>query len=141
VAFKEVLVVLCVLLTAFSGCTTYREGNVGGEDDVKEMHLEIVNITTDKDVYHSNEIMGIGVILYSSKDADDVNVRCRGIEGRLNEERVVNLSAGRNHISFEFRLPRCNVCGGIREGIYRFECMVSWGDTEENSSVYVEIRQ
>ena len=70
-----------------------------------------LNVSTDKGVYHSSELLNINAVMYSNADVSDATVTVKGINGRLDKERNLNLSEGVNELSFTYKLPKCNVCG------------------------------
>ena len=84
---------------------------------------DILSVTTDKDVYHSNEVMKISIDVTSSGKLDNTLLKIEGIEDRygnyrLSREIAANLSAGTNQFSEEFRLPPCSHCAGLDAGTY-----------------------
>ncbi len=111
------------------------------EAETEELEILLQNVSADKDVYHSAEVMNLTVLVYSSSDAENVTVTANGINGRLNIEKTLNLDAGENGVSFTYKLPRCNVCGGIRAGTYDLTCEVSYGNMTIKNSTSVQIVQ
>jgi len=103
--------------------------------------LEIVNVSTDKDLYHSAEVMTFKVLVYAVKDFEDVNVTANGIVNRLNATRIVNLTEGVSEVPFVYTLPRCNVCGGIRAGYYNITGGVVYGNISLASYEQITILQ
>ena len=84
---------------------------------------DILSVTTDKDVYHSNEVMKISIDVTSSGKLDNTLLKIEGIEDRygnyrLSREIAANLSPGTNQFSEEFRLPSCSHCAGLDAGTY-----------------------
>ena len=146
-------------LLMVSGCLTERSDqglwvpeSAGPEDSVlrlpetqemaaEDVEISILSLSADKDIYHSAELMNLSVLIHSSSDVEDVVVTAKGVSGRMNLQRTVNLSAGENDMSFTYTLPRCNVCGGIREGTYELGCEVSYGNKTVNNATSVQIVQ
>jgi len=144
-----VLGILWMLLV--SGCLTeYVERTtnppranpqVQDEGPPEEAEIDLLNVSTDKDIYHSAEVMNLTVLIRSSSDVENVTVTANGINGRMNIEKTLNLDAGENGMSFTYKLPRCNVCGGIRAGTYDLTCEVSYGGMTVKNSTSVQIVQ
>lgn len=106
--------------------------------------LSVESISTDKEVYHSAETLTLTVSLYSISDIENISVLVNGLNNRIDEQRIVNLTRGSNELIFAYALPRCNVCGGIREGNYTIgiTVMCSADNTSiANDSVTVRILQ
>jgi len=111
------------------------------EAETEEVEILLQNVSADKDVYHSAEVMNLSVLVYSSSHVENVTVTANGINGRMNIEKTLNLDAGENGMSFTYKLPRCNVCGGIRAGTYDLTCEVSYGGMTVKNSTSVQIVQ
>ena len=116
-----------VLLVFISGCTSHG--------------LYIQNISADKSVYHSAEIMNLTAQLYAESDMDNVTVTVSGINNRFNAEMEMNLKKGLNELSFTYTLPGCNVCGGIRAGDYNLSCVVRYKNISIEDSTIINIQQ
>jgi hypothetical protein len=119
--------------------TVYNVGSGSGEPE--EVEISVLNLSTDKEIYHSAEVMNLSVLVGCGSDLDNVQVTAKGINGRMNLKKTLNLSAGETWVSFAYTLPRCNVCGGIREGSYGLDSEVSYGNITVKNSTSVEIRQ
>ena len=111
------------------------------KETAEDVDISITKVSADKDIYHSAELMNLSVLIHSSSDIEDVVVTAKGVSGRMNLQRTLNLSAGENGVSFTYTLPRCNVCGGIGEGTYDLSCEVSYGNKTVNNSTSVQIVQ
>ncbi len=123
-----------------------QEKSVSGENHesmlTEEADVNVVDISFENDVYHSSEMMRFNVTVNSDAHMGDVTVSVTGISGKMDIEKTVNLSEGNNIISFEFGLPRCNVCGGISAGTHMIDAMVYYsGELVAEDSASVEIRQ
>lgn len=114
---------------------------MNGDAAVNPLRISLENISTDKMVYHSSEIVNFNVAIYSNADLADAVVTVNGVGGRMNEKRILNLSEGLNDVSFTYKLPRCNVCGGIKAGMYDFSCTVVYGNITVEDSLSVDIQQ
>jgi len=86
----------------------------------------ITSVTTDKDLYHSKEVMNITVLASSQGDMHNTTLRLRGIQSQhgdfqLDEEIPVNLSPGLNTLVYDHQLPSCSSCSGLGAGTYQIE--------------------
>ena len=126
-----------VAVMVVCGCVAEQNEGVMA-DKVSRVSL---NISTDKAVYHSMELVNINAEIYSNVNVSDATVTVKGINGRLNKERILNLSEGANELSFTYKLPKCNVCGGISAGIYNLSCEVMYENVTVRDSVGVSIQQ
>lgn len=86
----------------------------------------IRSVITDKDLYHSKEIMGITVSVSSQGNMANSTLIFRGLKDRhgefqLDEEIPVNLSPGPNMLVYEHQLPSCSSCSGLSAGTYQIE--------------------
>ncbi len=120
-----------LLILSLSGCTS----------QINQGTISLENVITNREVYHSSELMKIKAIVESDANIENVTVKVSGINGRLNQERTIELTEGLNEVSFSFHLPRCNVCGGIREGDYDITAEVIFGDISLTKVKTVSIRQ
>ena len=102
---------------------------------------EVTGIVTEKDVYHSNEVMKFTVTVYANGDLPGVDAKATGISGRMNLNQIVNLTAGENEMEFETRLPSCNRCSGISPGMHDIVVQLYYGDLIAENSTKVEIQQ
>lgn len=103
--------------------------------------IELVNISADKAVYHSEEVMTLKVVVYAGRDLEDVNVSVNGIKNRLNAVRTLNISEGVSEVPFVYKLPKCNVCGGIMAGYYNITSQVSYDGMTYDNYLQVTILQ
>ena len=127
------LIILGIIGLAFiSGCVT--EQNEG-------TMISLENISTDKILYHSSENVNLSAMIYSKSDLENVTVLATGINGRLNEQKILDMKKGVNEIHFNYKLPRCNVCGGISAGDYELNCDVIYKNITEKKSIAINIQQ
>ena len=85
---------------------------------------KITAVTTDKDLYHSNEIMKITIAINSAGNLDNATVSIDCIRDqygmmRITHDMPVNLSPGPNIFFYEYNLPSCSKCSGLGEGTYQ----------------------
>ncbi|MBW2966320.1 hypothetical protein KY342_04420 [Candidatus Woesearchaeota archaeon] len=103
-----------------------------------------LTLTTDKEVYHSGEIIHITSIINSPIEAN-ASIKFYGIHAsryRLDQTFPINLNKGKNTVTVDYTSPRCNVCGGIREGTYQISAdLIYNNEVYLNSSIDVEIKQ
>jgi maltose-binding protein MalE len=88
-------------------------------------HAEIASVTTDKDLYHSSEVMKMTIAVSSSGNMDNTTVRIDGIRDTYNRTRLsheihANLTSGQIIFTYDFELPSCSRCAGLPEGSYPF---------------------
>jgi hypothetical protein len=158
-----VLPLLAILLV--SGCTGSTTGGLTGnlvndasqgsgsaQEDVQAavpgaeqadagIYLDVTSVKTDNGLYHSAEVMKLSAVIAAGEDVTGAVVTATGINGRMSLSKTMNLSVGNNEVEFEYQLPRCNVCGGIREGNYTCTLTASSGDSSSSEDITVEIRQ
>jgi hypothetical protein len=110
-------------------------------------HPAITAVTTDKDLYHSNEIMKIAVFLNSSQKTDDTTVRIEGIQDRFGRMRLshnmpANISPGSVVLTYDFQLPSCSSCSGLKRGFYEINVtLVRNGAIISNMTRSVQLSQ
>ncbi len=119
-------------LIIISGCVTEQEEGIT---------ISLKNLSTDKALYHSSENVNLIAMIYSKPALENVTIIATGINGRLNEKRILNLKKGINEIHFNYKLPRCNVCGGIRAGDYNLSCRVIHKNITAEKSITINIQQ
>lgn len=86
---------------------------------------DILSVSTDKDLYHSNEVMFVTVEVSSSRPLDKAIILFSGIEDRygdlkLNDTLSANLTPGINTLSYNHTMPSCSHCSGLDPGDYQF---------------------
>jgi hypothetical protein len=85
----------------------------------------IRSVSTDRELYHSNEIMKVTVEVTSTRPITNATFLFFGIEDRygglkLNSTLSANLTPGTNTISYEHPMPSCSHCSGLDPGDYQF---------------------
>ena len=102
---------------------------VNGNDTIYSREFDIkpnvkATVTTDKDVYTSQEIMNIEVNISSGGDIENVSLYLVGIstgQARgLNEKRHIDIKEGKMTLNFNYLIPYCSVsgCSIIKPGEY-----------------------
>jgi hypothetical protein len=131
---KKYLLTILIIIGFFFilGCVT--EQNEGTTISLK-------NLSADKELYHSSENVNLTARVYSKSDLKNVTVIATGINGRLNEKKILNLKKGINKIYFNYKLPRCNVCGGISAGDYNLSCRAIYENITIKKSITINIQQ
>jgi cytochrome c biogenesis protein CcdA len=127
---KYVTLILIISFLAFSSClesTTNQENTL--------------NISTEKEVYHSNETLKVHIEFNSTKEVG-ANIRVSGIKnlfGRaiLSETREAVLKKGDNSFDFEFKTPSCEECSAVAQGAHFLNATISIGN--QNYESYKEI--
>ncbi|MBN2013572.1 MAG: hypothetical protein JW778_00180 [Candidatus Altiarchaeota archaeon] len=103
-----------------------------------------ISLSTDKDVYHSNELMSINVVVDSSHDLD-VLLRIYGISAgyyRIDKTESMALLRGLNQKSFSYQTPRCYGCAGIQPGSYNVNVDVIYNsEVIASSTTEIEMQQ
>jgi len=104
-----------------------------------------MSLSTDKETYHSNELMNITVAINSSSNLQEVNVRVYGINARvyrIDKTEKRNLTIGTNTITLSYKTPRCYGCAGITPGTYQINANLTYnGNVIASTTKNVEIRQ
>ena len=118
---KEVLVVAAILaLVVIAGALYLVRGSStvpgGGQ-------VAVTSFQTDKDLYHSKEMMQIQVSISSGSPVANATVHIWGITDRYGDTHLmkdipVELNPGVTTITTEYQLPACSKCSGIDPGDY-----------------------
>ena len=106
--------------------------------------IDVVNLTTDKELYHSGEIINITADIGSPFPLNNVSVRFYGIYSRgyrLDQTKIVDLKKGQNTVNLNYIAPRCYGCSGISPGTYKVNINISYNKISTNISKSIEIRQ
>jgi hypothetical protein len=83
----------------------------------------ITEVTTDKELYHSREVIKIAIFLNASQETDDTTVRIVGIRDqfgrmRLSHTMPATISSKPAVLTYEYPLPHCSSCSGLKNGVY-----------------------
>ncbi len=109
--------------------------NVCGKYRAGRMEADYVNsalsISTDRDVYHSNETLRAHVD-FNSPDSGKGQVQVSGVRNTfnralINETRDANIEKGYNGFDFEFTTPSCEECSALSPGVYAVNATVNIG--------------
>jgi hypothetical protein len=104
----------------------------------------LISLSTDKPLYHSNEVMKIDVGVVSMNQMN-VQLKVYGIyasRNRLDNVQDVNIIAGENKFSVDYTAPSCNTCSGIKAGNYSITAeLVSGNKSLAKVVKNVEIQQ
>lgn len=107
----------------------------------------IASITTDKDLYHSHEVMNITVSISSQGNIGNATLRLRGIQDddghfQLNKDIPVILAPGQNIQVYSHQLPHCSSCSGLLEGTYRIDAsLLQNGEIISNMTHTFQLKQ
>ncbi|VVB96309.1 putative Thioredoxin [uncultured archaeon] len=98
-------------------CGTYKSGKLE-PDSINP----ILSISTEKEIYHSNETLQIQLD-FNSPDNGKGEIQVSGIKNAfdrpsINEKRDVVIVKGSNRFDFEFKTPSCEECSAIEPGIH-----------------------
>jgi hypothetical protein len=88
-------------------------------------HAEITSVSTDRDLYHSNDVMHIAVGVSAAGDVENTTMEITGIKdrngnNRLTHEMEAPLSPGPAIMTYDYQLPPCSHCAGLDPGPYEF---------------------
>lgn len=137
-----VILLTCVLLT--TGCTTEIPEQTTTSTTLQQLQVE-TNLLLNREIFHSNELMNITVLIQSSTDLENAYLRVYGIKSRtyrLEKTQTINLSEGLNAITVPYRTPRCTGCAGISPGGYEITAdLIYENKTISSSTITVQIRQ
>ncbi|MBP1929754.1 hypothetical protein J2741_002350 [Methanolinea mesophila] len=86
---------------------------------------EITSVSTDRDLYHSNEVMHIMIGVNAAGNLENTTMSISGIvdshgNNRLSHEMAVPLSPGPAVLTYDYQLPPCSHCAGLDPGPYEF---------------------
>lgn len=86
----------------------------------------VTSVTTDKDLYHSHDVMKITISLTTEGNMGNATLRLRGIQDdeghfQLNQNIPVTLPGGPITQVYEHQLPHCSSCSGLLEGTYTID--------------------
>lgn len=140
---KQIIFVLIIVLF-LAGCeeTSLNQQtiDVRAEEEIMEKTEQItventepeisIALSTDKELYHSNEIMKVTVDIECNIQVRNATLRVYGIHAsryRLDKNQAVNLEPGNNTVVIDYKTPSCNRCSGIRPGTYEVSAELSYG--------------
>lgn len=131
---KFVTIILILSFLAFSGClksSTYQENTL--------------TISTEKEVYHSNETLKVHIEFNSTKEVG-ANIQVSGIKnlfGRamLSETRETILKKGDNSFDFEFETPSCEECSAVAPGTHYLNATISIGNQNYDGNTKITLEK
>ncbi|MGC9444341.1 MAG: rhodanese-like domain-containing protein [Candidatus Methanospirareceae archaeon] len=127
--FSVVVVGLLLLAALASG-----GAQTGPVPSALEEHgLQIIELSTDKDVYSAREEVDIFLSIYTPANLSTVKVQVTGVKSSkgvyyVSYSSMMELQAGENNITFTKTLPSCSSCAGIKQGTYFIDATVADGD-------------
>lgn len=127
---KQILLIILILI---AGCSVQPAQEINFET----IEVYDVNLTADKDLYHSGEV----IHLEAKVDIPDATVKFYGIHSKRNRlDQTVELVNGLAVL--DYNAPRCNSCSGIREGIYQITADVYSNEEKIGTkTIDIEIKQ
>lgn len=121
------------------------ETNNEQNDDNNEPKTIEKNVTltieTNKDSYKSSQTLETIITLNSNTIIQSATVTCTGIKNRFKFTETINLDLDETTLKTSYKLPKCNVCGGISEGDYDIVCELVSGDYSVTGTKTIEINQ
>ncbi len=114
---KYLLLILVLFFFAVSGCLE------------SSPSISNLSISTEQDVYHSNETMNVHIGFTSEKDGQ-AQVTVAGIKNAFGraliiETREVIIKKGVNGFDFEFKTPSCEECSALAPGVHSINATVN----------------
>ena len=107
----------------------------------------VFSVTTDRDLYHSNDVMMMKILVNSTGFTTDTSLKIEGIKDtygqtRLSHSMNANLTPGPNVFLYDYHLPSCSKCSGLDPGNYPINVtLVKNGTVISNLSVTVHLEQ
>ncbi len=125
------LVMIGLVLLAACACASAQNGPVNAA--VEEHDLQIVELSTGKDLYSAREEMDILLSIYAPENLSTVEIKITGVRSKKGIYYVSysvkkELQTGVNNFSFTKKLPSCSACAGISQGTYFLDASVTAGD-------------
>jgi hypothetical protein len=101
--------------------------------------IKILNISTNKTIYHSNELL----TMYVWFEAPEGSILLiKGIKDSRGDYRMdIRRNASTNPERIEFRLPRCNRCNGLPPGRYSIDVMLLSESGSDRGKIEIELQQ
>ncbi len=134
--FTAVLVVALIAVSSMA-CTSI----------FKPASAEVTSVTTDKDLYHSNEVMMMKILVNSTGFNNETSLKIEGIidtygQTRLLQVMPANLKPGLNSFTYDYHLPSCSKCSGLNPGNYPINVTLEKNGTViSNLSIHVNLEQ
>ena len=115
--------------------------SLSSENNEKYQDNITLQISTDKEMYKSAQDMHITFLIQTNIEIKNAFLECTGIINRFKYSETLNVSKGKTNLSTVYVLPRCNVCGGIRPGIYNLNCTLYFETGKVQDKLTVDIKQ
>jgi hypothetical protein len=132
--FTAVLVVILIAVSAMA-CSSLPAS------------AKVTSVTTDKDLYHSNDVMMMKILVNSTGSINDTFLKIEGItdtygQTRLTHVMPANLTPGPNSFLYDYHLPSCSKCSGLDPGNYPLNItLVKNGTIISNMTITVHLEQ
>jgi len=113
----------------------------------KPASASLYSVTTDKDLYHSNDVMMMKILVNSTGFTTDTSLKIEGITDSYGQTRLshfmrANLTPGPNIFLYDYHLPSCSKCSGINPGSYPISITLEKNGTMiSNMSIAVNLEQ
>jgi hypothetical protein len=113
----------------------------------KPASANVYSVTTDKDLYHSNDVMMMKILINSTGSASDTSLKIEGITDSYGQTRLshimrANLTPGSNLFLYDYHLPSCSKCSGLNPGTYPIMITLEKNGTIiSNKSIEVNLEQ
>ncbi|MEI7434348.1 MAG: hypothetical protein WCJ93_08865 [Methanomicrobiales archaeon] len=134
--FIAVLVVILLAVSAMA-CTSL----------FKPASAEVTSVTTDRDLYHSNDVMMMKILVNSTGITTDTSLKIEGITDTYGQTRLshimrANLTPGPNVFLYDYHLPTCSKCSGLDPGNYPLNITLDKNGTIiSNMTITVRLEQ
>jgi hypothetical protein len=104
------------------------------QEENKALEIEILEFSTDKNVYSSSQQLKATIILEASRAGNGITARLHGINAqgsdKVDDSRILDLNEGINTVEFLETTPYCTSgCGGVFPGPYQLLIEIS-GESE-----------
>ena len=113
----------------------------------KPARANVFSVTTDKDLYHSNDVMMMKILVNSTGFTTDTSLKIEGITDSYGQTRLshimrANLTPGPNVFFYDYHLPTCSKCSGLDPGTYPLAITLEKNGTViSNMSIQVNLEQ
>ncbi len=136
VIFTLVIVVILIIASAVVLSSLFRPARAN-----------VFSVTTDKDLYHSNDVMMMKILVNSTGFTTDTSLKIEGItdtfgQTRLSHAMRANLTPGANIFLYDYHLPTCSKCSGLDPGTYPLNITLEKnGTVVSNMTITVNLEQ
>ena len=145
------VLIVIVFVSLMFAAETQRGVEFFEENYIKPMDIEtpelILNLSSDKEVYHSSEGMELKTTVETETRVENLTIRVYGVKDssgnyRVSGEKVVTVNPPGTSETFDFRMPSCYGCAGVSPGDYEimFE-VVKDGEVIGNYSKTVKLEK